>query len=123
MSDVKQLIHWHLTYTWLIKSVDVEPALGLVCNCNSALHRKCLKGTCSCIGHPNLREGLGEHIPRLTKRFCRDDDVRPPDRYYVLMEVRNRLLLAFYMMKAQRHKMQYHRGCHVYLVEANRRRH
>jgi hypothetical protein len=47
MSDVKQLIHWHLTYTWLIKSVDVESALGLVCNCNSALHRKCLIGTCA----------------------------------------------------------------------------
>jgi hypothetical protein len=26
MSEVKQLIHWHLTYTWLMKSVDVEPA-------------------------------------------------------------------------------------------------
>jgi hypothetical protein len=75
---------------------------------------------CSCIGHPNLHTYT---VPRLTKRFCRDDDVRPPDRYYVLMEVRNHLLLAFYMMKAQRHKMQYHRGCHVYLVEANRRRH
>jgi hypothetical protein len=52
------------------------------------------------------------HIPRLTERICRDDDVRPPDRNYVLMEVRNHLMLAFYMMKAQRHKMQYHRGCH-----------
>jgi hypothetical protein len=43
-----------------------------------------------CIGHPN-----------------RDD---------VLMEVRNHLMLAFYMMKAPRHKMQYHKGCYGYLV-------